>query len=128
MRVFKTRVFNRWARRESLADEELCKAVAEMQKGLVDAQLGGGVYKKRVARAGEGKRGGYRVILATNFRERWFFMFGFAKNERDNVDEEELKMLKQLAAALLGMKDLGIEEARKRGELVEIDCGKQEIA
>lgn len=128
MRVFKTRVFSRWARREGLADEDLCKAVAEMQKGLVDAQLGGGVYKKRVARAGEGKRGGYRVILATNLRERWFFMYGFAKNERDNVDEEELKMLKQLAAALLGMKDPDIEEARKRGELVEIDCGKQETA
>lgn len=128
MRVFKTRVFSRWARREGLADEDLCKAVAEMQKGLVDAQLGGGVYKKRVARTGEGKRGGYRVILATNLRERWFFMYGFAKNERDNVDEEELKMLKQLAAALLGMKDPDIEEARKRGELVEIDCGKQETA
>ena len=128
MRIFKTRVFNRWARRERLADPELRKAVAEMQKGLTDAQLGGGVYKKRVARAGEGKRGGYRVILATNLRERWFFMFGFAKNERDNVDDEEVKMLKQLAAALLGMMDAGIEEAKTRGELVEIDCGKQEIA
>lgn len=128
MRVFKTKVFNRWARRESLADPELCKAVAEMQEGLIDAQLGGGVYKKRVARAGEGKRGGYRVILATNLRERWFFMFGFAKNERDNIDGEELKMFKQLAAALLGMDDPAIAEAKKRSELVEIDCGKQETA
>lgn len=128
MRVFKTKVFNRWARRERLADPELCKAVAEMQEGLIDAQLGGGVYKKRVARAGEGKRGGYRVILATNLRERWFFMFGFAKNERDNIDGEELKMLKLLAAALLSMQDPGIEEAKKRSELVEIDCGKQETA
>lgn len=128
MRVFKTKVFNRWAKRERLADPELCKAVAETQEGLIDAQLGGGVYKKRVARAGEGKRGGYRVILATNLRERWFFMFGFAKNERDNIDGEELKMLKLLAAALLSMQDPGIEEAKKRSELVEIDCGKQETA
>lgn len=125
MRVFKTKVFSRWARREDLADEELFKAVAEMQQGLVDAQLGGGVYKKRVARAGEGKRGGYRTILATNLRDRWFFMFGFAKNERDNIDDDELKMLKRAAAALLGMGDKAMEEAKKQHGLVEIDCGEQ---
>jgi len=125
MRVFKTRVFNRWAMREGLADPLLCEAVSEMLQGLVDARLGGGVVKKRVARAGEGKRGGYRTILATNLRDRWFFMFGFAKNERDNIREDELKMLRQLAAALLRMDDPAIVEARNRSELVEIDCGEQ---
>ena len=79
MRVFKTKVFSRWARREGLADSSLCEAVSEMLQGLVDAQLGGGVVKKRVARAGQGKRGSYRTILATNLRERWFFMFGFQR-------------------------------------------------
>lgn len=128
MRVFKTRVFNRWANRESLADRSLCEAVLEMVRGLIDARLGGGVVKKRVARAGEGKRGSYRTILATNLRDRWFFMFGFAKNDRDNIGDDELKALRQLAAALLGMDDTTIAEARKRGELVEIDCGKQETA
>ena len=128
MRVFKTRVFSRWAKREGLAHRELCDAVAEMQQGLTDARLGGSVVKKRVARAGQGKRGSYRTILATNLRDRWFFMFGFAKNERDNIDEDELKMLKQLAAAFLGMDDSAIAEAKKRSELVEIDCGKQETA
>ncbi len=128
MRVFKTRVFNRWANREGLADRSLCEAVSEMVRGLIDARLGGGVVKKRVARAGEGKRGSYRTILATNLRDRWFFMFGFAKNDRDNIGDDELKALRQLAAALLGMDDATIAEARKRGELVEIDCGKQETA
>lgn len=128
MRVFKTRVFGRWATREGLADRSLCVAVSEMLQGLIDARLGGGVVKKRVARAGEGKRGGYRTILATNFRDRWFFMFGFAKNERDNIDDEELKMLRQLAAVLLSMSDKAIEDAKKQFELVEIDCGEQETA
>jgi len=125
MRVFKTKVFNRWAKREGLADQSLCEAVSEMLQGLVDARLGGGVVKKRVARAGEGKRGSYRTILATNLRDRWFFMFGFAKNERDNIRDDELKMLRQLAAALLRMDDPAIVEARNRSELVEIDCGEQ---
>jgi len=128
MRVFKTKVFSRWARREGLADLSLCEAVSEMLRGLVDAQLGGGVVKKRVARAGQGKSGSYRTILATNLRDRWFFMFGFAKNERDNVGDDELKMLKQLAAALLGMDTPAIAEAKKRSELVEVDCGKQKTA
>ena len=126
MRVFKTKVFNRWAKREGLADQSLCEAVSEMLQGLVDARLGGGVVKKRIARAGEGKRGGYRTILATNLRDRWFFMFGFAKSERDNIREDELKMLRQLAAALLRMDDPAIVEARNRSELVEINCGEQE--
>ena len=125
MRVFKTKVFNRWAKREGLADPSLCEAISEMLQGLVDARLGGGVVKKRIARAGEGKRGGYRTILATNLRDRWFFMFGFAKNERDNIRDDELKMLRQLAAALLRMDDPAIVEARNRSELVEIDCGEQ---
>ena len=97
-----------------------------MLQGLVDARLGGGVVKKRIARAGEGKRGGYRTILATNLRDRWFFMFGFAKSERDNIREDELKMLRQLAAALVRMDDPAIVEARNRSELVEINCGEQE--
>jgi hypothetical protein len=126
MRVFKTKVFNRWAKREGLADPSLCEAISEMLQGLVDARLGGGVVKKRVARAGEGKRGSYRTILATNLRDRWFFMFGFAKSERDNIREDELKMLRQLAAALVRMDDPAIAEARNRSELVEINCGEQE--
>jgi hypothetical protein len=128
MLVFKTRVFARWAKREHLKDGDLCGAVSEMLQGLIDAKLGGGVVKKRVARAGQGKRGGYRTILATNHADRWYFMFGFAKNERDNIAADELRLLLQLAAALLAMSASALEDAKDRGELTEIDCGEQETA
>ena len=98
-----------------------------MQQGLIDARLGGGVVKKRVARAGQGKRGGYRTILATNLVDRWYFMFGFAKNERDNIEDDELRMLKRLAAVLLDMDDTHIERAVSYGELEEIFDGDQKI-
>lgn len=78
-RVFKIREFNRWMRKTSLTDEALCMAVAEMAAGLVDADLGGGVVKKRVALPGKGKSGGVRTLIATNRGNRWFFVFGFEK-------------------------------------------------
>ena len=77
-RIFKTRYFNRWSRKTELTDESLCKAVSEMERGLVDADLGGGVVKKRVALSGHGKRGGARTLVVTNRDDRWFFVYGFA--------------------------------------------------
>jgi len=127
-RVLKTRTFARWARRESLADRELCRAVSEMKEGLIDARLGAGVFKKRVARPGQGKSGGYRVIVASNLGDRWVFMFGFAKNERDNVDDEELRLIKRLAASFMGMNSEKLRQAIEAGELIEVRCGKQETA
>lgn len=128
VRILKTRTFARWSRREGVTDGELATAVAEMQNGLIDARLGGGVFKKRVARRGQGKSGGYRVILASNLGDRWVFMFGFAKNERDNIDEKELKLMKDLAAVFLAMTEQGMRRAIAAGELVEIQHGKQENA
>ena len=127
-RILKTRTFARWARREGLADVELAGAVSEMKGGLIDARLGGGVLKKRIAKRGQGKRGGYRVILASNLGDRWVFMYGFAKNERDNIDDGELKLMKNLAAAFLAMDEQMLKRAIAAGELVEIQHGKQETA
>ncbi|MBI4937422.1 MAG: type II toxin-antitoxin system RelE/ParE family toxin [Nitrosomonadales bacterium] len=76
-RVFKTRSFSRWMRKSELTDLLLCSAVKEMEHGLVDAHLGGGVVKKRIAIPGRGKSGGARTIVATNHKNRWFFVFGF---------------------------------------------------
>jgi len=121
--IYKTRSFARWVKREGLADRDLCDAVVEMQKGLIDARLGGGLIKKRVARSGHGKRGGYRVILASNFGDRWVFMFGFAKNERDNVDDDELRLMKRLASAFLEMDDRMVKQALTSGEILEIHHG-----
>lgn len=124
MRVLKTRTFARWSRKERILDSALAAAVDEMRRGLVDAQLGAGLVKKRIARAGAGKSGGYRTLIATNLRDRWVFLYGFAKNERDNVDDQELSKLKMLAQTFLGMSDETIEPLIKAGELTEIKHGE----
>lgn len=100
-RVFKTRHFSRWLRKSELTQEALCLAVSEMENGLIDAELGGGIVKKRVPLPGRGKSGGARTLLATNKGSLWFFVFGFEKNERANVSLRELKALKALATDLL---------------------------
>ncbi|MEN0039532.1 MAG: type II toxin-antitoxin system RelE/ParE family toxin [Cellvibrio sp.] len=120
-RLFKTRTFNRWSGAE-VTDRALCNAVAEMKQGLVDANLGGNVFKKRVAIAGRGKRGGARTLIATRMQDRWFFVFGFNKNEQDNISNNELKFLQQLASDLLSLTDQQLEIAVNAGELREIYC------
>ena len=119
-RVFKTRQFARWAGKARLADDALCIAVAEMVKGLIDADLGGGVVKKRVALPGRGKSAGSRTLIATNKADRWFFVFGFEKNERANINEKELEALQVTAADLLKLSSDQLDEAVLREILQEI--------
>lgn len=119
-RVFKTRSFGRWQRKARLADAALCAAVEEMAQGLIDADLGGGVVKKRVALPGRGKSGGARTLVATNRAARWFFVFGFAKSERANVDAKELAALQKLAGDLLRMIPASLDRAANDGTLDEI--------
>jgi len=119
-RVFKTRHFQRWMRKTELTDAVLCKAVQEMAAGLIDADLGGSVVKKRVGLAGRGKRGGVRTLVATNKGNRWFFVFGFEKNERANVSDEELEGLQTIAADLLARTGQQLDEAVADGALQEI--------
>lgn len=125
LRVFKTKTFARWSRKAGVPDEALCTAVKEMADGLVDADLGRHVYKKRVAVPGRVKRGGARVILGTRLEERWFFLFGFQKNERATVDSRELAALQVLAEALLSLEAKPLEQAVRSGELLEI-CREEE--
>src|SRR4030067_2212375 len=101
--IFKTRNFSRWARKSGLPDSLLKMAVLEIQRGLVEADLGGGIVKKRIALPGRGKRGSSRTLLATNRNDRWFFVFGFEKNERGNISKNELAALKKLAKNLLDL-------------------------
>jgi hypothetical protein len=124
-RVFKTRVFVRMMRKLDLTDAALCAAVQEMIHGLVDADLGGGVLKKRVALPGRGKRGSTRTLLASNRGNRWFFLFGYEKNVRANVTPAERDALQLLAVDLLGMPSASLDLALERGELQEICHGKQ---
>lgn len=95
-----------------------------MSQGLIDADLGGHVFKKRVALPGQGKRGGARVIVATRLADRWFFLFGFGKNERSNIDKDELKVLQEVAGELLAFNDSQLAAAMSGGEIMEVKDGK----
>lgn len=107
-------------RKTELTNHMLCDAVAEMAQGLIDADLGSGVVKKRIGLAGRGKRGGARILVATNKGDRWFFIFGFEKNERANVADDELDALQDIAAQLLTQESRQLDEAIKDGSLQEI--------
>lgn len=95
-----------------------------MREGLVDATLGGGLVKKRIARPGRGKSGGYRTLLAADFRDRWVFLYGFAKRERENIGGKDLFDLRQLAQAYLSMNETDVRRAVGAGELVEASDGE----
>jgi hypothetical protein len=122
LRVFATKVFDRFARKERLDDRRLCEAVARTGHGLIDADLGGGLIKQRVARQGGGRSGGYRTIFAFRAAERCVFLYGFAKNERDNIDDRELNDLKTLARHFLAFSDSQIATALAQAELREVIC------
>jgi hypothetical protein len=119
-RVFMTRHFSRWMRKTGLTEAALCKAVVEMDQGLIDADLGGGVMKKRVPLPGRGKSGGARTLVATNRGDRWFFVFGFEKNERANISAEELEALQAIAADLLKLAAKELHAQVETGALQEI--------
>lgn len=119
-RAFKTRHFARWMRKSPLTDASLCRAVSEMRQGLIDADLGGGVVKKRLALPGCGKSGGARTLVATNLGDRWFFVFGFEKNERANISDSELEALQGLAAHLLALTSAQLDIAVTDQSLDEI--------
>jgi hypothetical protein len=121
MVIYKTRWFARWARKEGLSDKALRLAVEEMAQGLFEADLGGDLLKKRIARPGEGKRGGYRTLVATNRASRWIFVYGFAKNVRSNIDSDEELALKKLAATLLKLTPAVLIKAQTAGEILEVN-------
>lgn len=121
MKAFKTRAFAKWANSEGLDDVAFASAVEEMEQGLIDAQLGGDVVKKRVALPGRGKRGGARTLVVFRQGDKAFFVFGFAKNERANVSKDELKALKLLAKELLNYPVTSLDFAVRSGELIEIE-------
>ncbi len=120
MRVFKSRWFNKWAGKEKLTDVALLKAVEEMERGLVDADLGGYVFKKRVGLHGRGKSGGVRTLIAYQIEGRVFFIYGFAKNKRGNIRDGELKALQVVAKTLLAHDDDMLEHLVKVKELIEV--------
>jgi len=121
MKIFKNRVFDDWAVGEKLTDEALRTAIEEMEGGLIDANLGGSVYKKRVATKGKGKSGGVRTIIAFRIEDKVFFIYGFAKKQKDNISAKELKTLKAMAKELFSYSDKMIEELIDDGVLIEVE-------
>jgi hypothetical protein len=120
VRIFKNTWFTRFAGKEGITDGELREIVDQLEAGRADADLGGGVYKVRVARPGEGKSGGYRVIVFFRSEERTFYAYGFAKSKRSNISQKELKKLKKQAGSLIFMSEDQINAALKEGVLIEI--------
>jgi hypothetical protein len=120
VRIFKNKSFARFARKARITDAVLCAAIADASRGLIDADLGGGVVKQRIARKGGGKSGGFRTIILFRLGERAFFVHGFAKNEQDNVRDNELAAFKMLAAEMLAYDDEALAKAIANGTLTEV--------
>jgi hypothetical protein len=125
VRIFKTKLFSRFARRMRLSDESLREAVARAERGLIDADLGGGVIKQRVARPGQGRSGGFRVLLAYRAKTRSVFLFGFAKSARGNVEEDELVTAQEIARIWLEADSRALGNALAEGIIQEVGNGKE---
>lgn len=121
MIAYKNKEFHRWAKKENLSDALLLAALDEMERGLVEADLGGNVFKKRVS-LGQGKSGGARTLLAYKKDDRAFFIFGFAKNTRANIKENELRSLKLYAKLLLGYNKKELTKAIKEKVLIRVEA------
>ena len=120
MRVYKIKGFARFQRRECITDKSLAETVLGADRGLIDADLGGGLIKQRVARPGQGKSGGFRTLIAYRRGERAVLLFGFAKNERANIDDDELDEWRQVGRTYLELDDKGVEAAIAANELTEL--------
>lgn len=120
MRVFKSKHFSRYAKKEEIDDTALANAIREIESGLVDAVLGGGLVKKRVAREGSGKSSGYRTLIAFSSGQRSLFLYGFAKNDRDNIGDDELRELRKLSQIFLGLSEEEIASALDIERMEEI--------
>lgn len=124
-RIFKNGWFERFARKERIADASLRKAVQRAESGLVDADLGGGVIKQRVARTGQGKSGGYRTLILFRQGDRAIFAFGFAKSAQANISKADLALLRHAASEALEWSAGELDRLVASGTLMEIDDGNR---
>lgn len=122
MRVFKNKAFARFAKKAGIDDAVLCRVVHDTERGLIAADLGGGVIKQRIARPGQGKSGGFRVVIVFRAGVRAVFVHGFAKSEMDNIRNDELVALRKLATALLAYDDEAMARVAASGTLTEVIC------
>jgi hypothetical protein len=121
-RVLKRKDFALWQAREKLSDTALCNAAKEMESGLIDANLGGYLYKKRVARPGRGKSGGYRTLVSAWIGKRYVFLHGFPKSEKGNITQDEKKALQFAGKVFLELTGGNLSQALHSGVLLEVRC------
>jgi len=122
IKIFKTKLFGRWSEDEGLTDEDLCHAVDEIGRGLVEASLGAKLYKKRVARTGQGKSGGFRTIVTYQKEERSIFLYGFDKGSKSNISEKEKKIFKKMSGQFMGYNEKALNIVVKNGALIQVEC------
>jgi hypothetical protein len=128
VRVFKSRWFQRFARKEVITDAILLEAADRADKGQIDADLGGEVIKQRIAKPGQGRSRGYRTIILFRRGSRAFFVYGFPKNQRANIDDDELRQFKEAAKHVLALSERELAELLKRGDFVEVKKNGQEVS
>jgi len=121
MRIFKTRWFQRWVKKKKIDDATLVEVVEEMEQGLIDADLGGHVFKKRIAIQGAGKSGSMRTLIAYKVNEKAFFVYAFAKNQQANISKKELAALQTVASTFLSHDDETLQHLLNIEEIVGVN-------
>lgn len=120
MRIFKTRAFEKFAKRNQITDHDLIQAITHAELGLINADLGANIIKQRIAKQGQGKSGGYHTIIVYRFKTVAFFVVGFEKNNQSNISKQETNVLKQATKIYLALSENEIEAALFSGALIEI--------
>ena len=128
MRIFTSRWFQRFARKEGIADAALREAVARAEKGQIDADLGGEVIKQRIARPGQGRSKGYRTIMLFRRDAKAFFVYGFSKSQRSNIDDDEEQQFKEAAKHVLALTEKQLGELLKKGDFEEVRANEQKVS
>ena len=120
MRVFKYKTFEKWAKKQGMGNDDLKKAITEINKGVIDANLGGHVYKKRIGIHGKGNRSSHRTIILMKIHDKAIFAHGFAKGEKDNITIKELEGFKAMAEAFLDLDDEQINLLVDKQNFIEV--------
>jgi hypothetical protein len=126
--ILKSKWFERFARKERIEDVSLRDAVSRAERGQIDADLGGGVIKQRIARPGQGKSKGYRTVILFRHAERAVFIYGFPKSQRANIGADEVEQFKEAARHVLSLTSKQVAELVARADFVEVKANEQEIS
>lgn len=121
MRIFKFKQFHKFAEKQQISDDDLREAITRAEQGLIDADLGGGVIKQRIARRGQGRSGGYRSIILFRHGDKAFFAHGFAKSDRENISVQELIFFKSLSSDTFSLNNEQLQSLLDSQELMEIN-------